>query len=154
MHNENRSPLQIGKWLEFDSGTYFGDEHMHHGTILGIDEIDNKIAIIINATHEVEKTRYFQQKHNFAETTVVEVNANDSSCGRTFSRNTAFNCNRVKDVDINDFLRYCDEGKIRLASYNEDVGKQFLQKLATGTYDSPMVPKRIKDIIKTSNELL
>ena len=150
---DNRTPIQPAKWLEFDSGTFFGKDHIHFGIILGIDLDNSSAVILINATHQVEKCRQFQKRYNFPADTIVETKAYNDESGRTFTQDTAFNCNRVKRVPLSEIEIYSKQNKVRLASYNEDVNPVFLQKLVKGVDDSPMVPKYIKSIVHNTNNL-
>lgn len=142
--------LTIGKWLEFDAGTCFGDAKRHFGVILGIDHEQRIVVVAVNATSQVEKLIKFADLNGIpVEDAMVDVTGD-----LHFKRPTGLDCHRPQTRPLDIVRKWVEEGRIRKSSYNEDIGSDRLRSAVAIMMRSPLIPENIKEIIRNSNQTL
>ena len=100
-----------------------------------------KVLIMLTSTTQIEKRREFIKKAKINEKTLVIVSPKE--CG-TFNTESAFNCNDIHEVSLEDLVRKIENG----GSINYPrISDYILKKLISGIIESPVVTEEIKKLL-------
>ncbi len=97
--------------------------------------------IMVTSTTQIAKRKEFVQRAGISERTIVSVTPAEYS---VFTRESAFNCNDVIEVKMQDLIRKIeDNGSMNYPKIPDSV----LAKLIVGVNESPTISEAVKKLI-------
>lgn len=114
----------------------------HFFVVINITILYNEPLFLLCATSQVVKKQAFISSRNLPLETLVIVRPSDCNF---LKKETVFNCNSVLERPIEMIKEKIDNNEIK--KYSE-VTSDILEKLRKGVLKSPLIPERIKKIIR------
>ncbi len=101
----------------------------------------DKALVLVTSTTQVAKRREFVQRAGISEQTIVLVSPTEYS---VFTSESAFNCNDVIEVSMNDLIRKVEnDGSMNYPKMPNSI----LAKLIAGINESPRISLAIKKLL-------
>ena len=125
--------------IDFDgAGRKSGNRYF---VVMNCNPRTDKVLIMITSTTQIEKRKEFIRKAKISEKTLVIVSSKECS---TFKIESAFNCNDIHEVGMEDLVRKIEDG----GSMNyPKISDSILKKLISGVTESPVVTEEIKKLL-------
>ncbi len=144
-------PLKVRVPLSIEQGSIFNFHIDFDGTgrksgnryfvVMNCNPRTDKVLIMITSTTQIEKRKEFIRKAKISEKTLVIVSPKECS---TFKTESAFNCNDIHEVSMEDLVRKIEAG----GSMNyPKISDSILKKLISGITESPIATEEIKKLL-------
>lgn len=140
-----RTLIQEGLLIRFGPQTIFGggtNKH-HFGVVVNANHQTNTIGLIVGTTSNVSGTTSFAASRSLAPTTVVVIGPGTHA---HFGKQTAFNCNDPKQIQMNQLVLWHTSGLITVPN-NPYIDQALLVDIKTGVNDSDLVEERVKRLL-------
>jgi hypothetical protein len=109
--------------------------------IMNRNPADAVILIMITPTTKIEKVKSFIERSKISPKTVVEVKSGEHCI---FASDSAFNCNNIFSVKMDDLIKKIEEN----GSMNyPKMPASIIKRLIVGVKESPEVSPDIKDLL-------
>ncbi len=140
-----RVPLSIEQGSVFNFRIDFNELGRKSGNryfvVMNRNPKTDKVLIMITSTTQIEKRIGFVRKAKISEKTIVIVSPKECF---TFKTESAFNCNDVFEVNMEDLIRKIEDG----GSMNyPKISDSILKKIIAGINESPVVTEEIKKLL-------
>lgn len=140
-----RIPLCIEQGSVFNFHIDFGgtgrESKNRYFVVLNKNPKTDTVLIMITSTSQISKKKDFIKRARISEKTIVTVSPAEYCI---FKQESAFNCNSVFEVKIDDLIRKIEEnGSMNYPKISDAI----LAKLKIGVNESPRVSAEIKKIL-------
>ncbi len=140
-----RIPLCIEQGCVFNFHIDFDGPNRKSGNryfvVMNHNPKTDKVLIMLTSTTQIEKRKKFNKKASISEKTLIEVSPKEYP---TFITESAFNCNDIHEVNIEDLIRKIENN----GSMNyPKIPEQILKKLITGIKESPLITEEVKKLL-------
>ncbi|MSR71384.1 MAG: hypothetical protein EXS50_01770 [Candidatus Taylorbacteria bacterium] len=140
-----RIPLCVEQGSVFNFFIDFGDSSRQsknrYFIVLNRNTKTDTALIMVTSTTQIQKKKEFVKRAGISDKTIVEVKAREHSI---FTSDSAFNCNEVFEVSMNDLIRKIEEkGSMNYPRLPDNLLKQII----SGINESPNVSQSIKDLM-------
>lgn len=141
-----RIPLSIEQGRVFNFRIDFEGSNRKSGNryfvVMNCNPKTDKVLIMLTSTTQIDKKKEFIKKIGISEKTLVEVLPKEYPI---FSVPSAFNCNDIHEVNIEDLIRKIENnGSMNYPRLSE----QILKKLIIGVKESPLVAEEVKKLLE------
>ena len=144
-------PIKVRIPLSIEQGSVFNFHIEFDGTgrksgnryfvVMNCNPKTDKVLVMLTSTTQIEKRKEFIKKANIPEKTLIEISPKEY---QTFTTNSAFNCNDVHEVDIQDLIRKIEnDGSMNYPK----IPEQILKRLIAGVKESPLITEEIKRLL-------
>ena len=142
-----RIPLSIAQGCVFNFHIDFDGSNRKSGNryfvVMNCNPKTDKILVMLTSTTQIEKRKEFIKKASISEKTLIEVSPKEYP---TFVTESAFNCNDIHEVNIEDLIRKIENN----GSMNyPKIPEQILKKLIAGVKESPLVTEEVKKMLES-----
>jgi hypothetical protein len=140
-----RVPLSIEQGSVFNFRIDFNEPGRKSGNryfvVINRNPKTDKTLVMITPTTQIEKRIEFVRKTKISEKTIVVISPKEYCAFKTES---AFNCNDVFEVNMEDLIRKIEDG----GSMNyPKISDPIIKKIIAGINESPIVTEEIKKLI-------
>jgi|SRR3989344_500722 len=140
-----RVPLSIEQGSVFNFHIDFDGAGRKSGNryfvVMNCNPTTDKVLIMVTSTTKIEKRKAFIRKTKISEKTLVIIDPKEYSI---FKIESAFNCNDVHEVSMEDLVRKIENG----GSMNyPKISNSIIKKLISGIAESPIVTEEIKKLL-------
>lgn len=125
--------------IDFDGpGRKSGNRYF---VVMNCNPKTDKVLILLTSTTQIEKRKKFVKKARISEKTIVAISQKEYP---TFTFESAFNCNDIHEVSMEDLIRKIENNGSMNYPKIPDV---ILKKLILGVNESPIVREEIKKLL-------
>lgn len=140
-----RIPLCVEQGSVFNFFIDFNDPKRRsknrYFVVLNRNPKTDTVLIMVTSTTQIQKKIDFVRRAGMSEKTIIKIKAGEYS---VFPSDSAFNCNEVLEVKIEDLIRKMEGG----GSMNyPKLPDHILKRIITGVKESPSISPAIKNLI-------
>lgn len=140
-----RIPFCIEQGSVFNFFVDFGDSKRQsknrYFVVLNRNPRTDTALIMITSTTQTQKRKEFVRRACISDKTIVEVKMGEHP---VFTSNSAFDCNEVFEVRMDDLVRKIEEnGSMNYPKLSDSI----IKRIIVGIIESPKVSQAVKDLI-------